>query len=82
MSSGYGRRHHELRLRLLPKAYGTPCVRCGRTMEHGQDLDLDHTDDRAGYRGFAHAFCNRSAGGYKGTGGAPYDPQPSAATQW
>src|SRR5829696_472704 len=28
----------------------------------GQALDLDHTDDRAGYLGFSHSTCNRAAG--------------------
>jgi hypothetical protein len=28
----------------------------------GQALDLDHTDDRAGYLGFSHRTCNRAAG--------------------
>jgi hypothetical protein len=32
----------------------------------GQALDLDHTDDGAGWLGFSHARCNRAAGGRKG----------------
>lgn len=59
---GYGYGHERLRKALLPTAYGKPCGRCGEPMLRGQPLDLDHTDDRAGYRGMAHAACNRSAG--------------------
>jgi hypothetical protein len=32
-------------------------------MYRTQQLDLDHDDDRQGYRGLAHARCNRQAGG-------------------
>jgi hypothetical protein len=32
----------------------------------GQALDLDHADDGAGWLGFAHARCNRQAGGRRG----------------
>jgi hypothetical protein len=32
-------------------------------MYRSQQLDLDHTEDRQGYRGLAHARCNRQAGG-------------------
>ncbi len=62
---GYGTTHQRLRRRLLSQAYGQPCTRCGQVMEHGQSLDLDHTDDRTGYRGFSHSHCNRSAGAKK-----------------
>jgi hypothetical protein len=79
---GYGARHQELRRRLLPTAIGRPCSRCGQPMLAGQALDLDHTDDRRGYRGFAHAECNRRAAGYKSTGSAPSNPTPKAATRW
>jgi hypothetical protein len=34
-------------------------------MEKGQELHLDHTSDRTGYRGFAHAECNTRDGAYK-----------------
>lgn len=63
---GYGHDHQKLRAALLPYAYGQACTRCGRTMQPGQALDLDHTDDRSGYSGFAHRSCNRSAGAIKG----------------
>lgn len=78
---GYGRRHHELRLRMLPLAIGRPCSRCGEPMLEGQPLDLDHTDDREGYRGFSHASCNRRAPSLK-RALAPPSPTPVAATRW
>ncbi len=59
---GYDHQHRAIRKAGLPAAYGTPCARCGETMLEGQDLDLDHTDDRAGYLGFSHRACNRAAG--------------------
>lgn len=63
---GYGWRHQKLRKLLLPTAYGKPCTRCGLPLVKGQALDLDHTDDRSGYSGFAHRSCNRRAGARKG----------------
>jgi len=63
---GYGAKHQATRAAGLAAAYGQPCTRCGQTMEPGQPLDLDHTDDRAGYRGYSHRECNQRAGGQKG----------------
>jgi hypothetical protein len=62
---GYGSQHRAARRRGLAGAYGLPCHWCGQVMAPGQALDLDHTDDRSAYRGFAHASCNRSAGAKK-----------------
>jgi len=64
-AAGYGYDHQRLRAALLPDAYGKPCPRCGTPMLPGQTLDLDHTDDRSGYHGMAHASCNRAAGAHK-----------------
>lgn len=64
--SDYGGQHQATRRTARAAAYGTPCVRCGRVMFEGEPIDLDHHDDRDGYRGFAHARCNRSAGGKLG----------------
>ncbi|WP_406168900.1 hypothetical protein [Streptomyces sp. NBC_00996] len=64
-AAGYGYAHQALRRALLPDAYGKPCPRCGLPMLRGQSLDLDHTDDRSGYNGMAHASCNRAAGARK-----------------
>lgn len=64
---GYGSKHQKLRAALLPAAYGTPCVLCGDVMEEeGDDLHLDHNEDRTGYRGFAHALCNIRDGAKRG----------------
>jgi hypothetical protein len=41
---GYDYAYVKLRKALLPKAYGTPCVRCGLPMLPGQKLHLDHDD--------------------------------------
>jgi hypothetical protein len=73
---GYGYQHQRLREALLPTAYGTPCPRCGETMLPGQPLDLDHDDDRTGYRGMAHASCNRRAGSANAHARTSYEPDP------
>lgn len=64
--AGYGYQHQKLRQTLLADAYGRPCPHCGLPMLPGQRLDLDHTADRSGYRGMAHASCNRSDGARRG----------------
>ncbi|CAG6392763.1 hypothetical protein NMG29_06595 [Streptomyces cocklensis] len=63
---GYGADHQAIRKVLLDEAYGQPCHHCGHPMLKGQALDLDHTADRTGYRGFAHASCNRRDGARRG----------------
>lgn len=56
-------------------------------MAEGQKLHLDHEDDGAGYRGWAHASCNTRAGAVRGnklraqayrraTGRADLPPEP------
>ena len=62
----YGPDHRALRRVLLPRAWGTPCARCGRVMQYGEPLDLDHRDDGAGYLGMSHRSCNSAAGARKG----------------
>lgn len=63
---GYGYEHQRIRKALLAEAFGQPCHHCGHPMLPGQALDLDHTGDRTGYRGFAHASCNRRDGAKRG----------------
>ncbi|MFI0482222.1 hypothetical protein [Actinomadura sp. 9N215] len=66
---GYGWRHQQARRAALARLSadpGQPCSRCGAPMFPGQLLDLDHSEDRAGYLGLAHRRCNRSAGAVKG----------------
>lgn len=64
---GYGSPHRQAReaaLEDLRRYDGQPCHHCTKPMWYAARarLDLDHTDDRAGYRGLAHASCNRRAG--------------------
>lgn len=42
------------------------CCRCGRPIVPGSAWHADHTDDRSGYRGAAHAACNLRAAARKG----------------
>lgn len=67
---GYDYTHRQLRAVLIADAYGTPCVLCSEVMEEGETLHLDHTEDRSGYRGFAHELCNVRDGARRG--GAAY----------
>lgn len=63
---GYTYQYRKLRAALLPKAYGTPCVRCGQPMLKGQELHLDHDDwDRTKLLGFSHKHCNLRAAAKK-----------------
>lgn len=66
-AAGLGWEHQQLRARLLPYAYGTPCPLCGLVMLRAQRLDLDHAVPRVygghdGPRRIVHASCNRRAG--------------------
>ena len=63
---GYDRVHELTREALLPLAYGTRCQHCGEYMWPHHALALDHTEDRAGYRGIVHASCNASEGATRG----------------
>ena len=60
----YGSAHKRLRAAGVEAAYGTPCARCGRPLEYGQELHLDHADGGGpgDYRGWSHAACNIAAG--------------------
>ncbi|SFO14354.1 Recombination endonuclease VII [Actinomadura madurae] len=79
-SRGYGWRHQQARrIALANMEPGQPCARCGQPMSRAEPLDLDHTDDRAGYRGLAHRSCNRSAGAAKGNAGRA---KPVTSRRW
>jgi hypothetical protein len=67
VSVRYSGEHQAVRRAVVPYAAGSACVRCGRPILPGQPWDLDHSDDRVGYLGVAHAHCNRAAGGRKGS---------------
>lgn len=77
--SPYGARHQATRAELLPKAYNTPCPRCGELMLRGQELELGHSEDlalnpNAVADRIEHALCNRSAGGALGHSRADFKP--------
>lgn len=66
-SRGYGHQHRQARRRwqqAVDQGRAT-CSRCGLPILPGQAWDLDHTDDRGGYLGPAHATCNRADGARK-----------------
>lgn len=83
---GYGTQHEKLRARWAPRVAAgvVPCARCGMRIPPGAAWDLDHDDDRRGYRGPAHASCNRSAGAAKGNAmRAPRAPRrPIRSRPW
>ncbi len=67
---GYGSEHRAERERWRPlvkageaQCAAIACLKPNRHIAPGDAWDLDHNDDRTGYRGPAHAGCNRSAGG-------------------
>jgi hypothetical protein len=61
---GYGKPHQRLRALVARQvAAGVAyCSRCGGWIPPGTPFDLDHSDDRNGYLGASHRYCNRSSG--------------------
>lgn len=58
---GYGTEHQYQRaVALQAFVPGEPCARCREPMLAADPLDLDHTEDRDGYLGLSHRWCNRS----------------------
>jgi hypothetical protein len=59
----YGGAHQKKRAAELEQQYGRPCARCGKPMERGQELHLDHRDGGgpSDYLGWSHAICNLRA---------------------
>jgi hypothetical protein len=63
---GPGAEHQRLRkqvARAIADGALVHCCRCGLPISRVDDFHLDHSDDRTGYRGVSHAFCNLSVGG-------------------
>ena len=77
----YDTAHRRLREALLAQSVGKTCPHCGDPIQAGQPVDLDHTDDRLGYRGLAHASCNRRAGAIK-TNTRRANPLGSRSRPW
>jgi hypothetical protein len=79
---GWGSKHQKLRAVLLPSAYGKPCARCGQPMLPGQELHLDHNDDRTGWIGFSHARCNVRAAARKARAIQLYGKRTKPVHRW
>lgn len=60
--------HRRMRaaLKALVDAGQARCCRCRRPILPGTSWHADHTDDRTGYLGAAHASCNLRAAAVKG----------------
>lgn len=64
VARGYGAAHKRERERWAPlvAAGRAICVRCDQPIEAGSTFDLDHNEERNGWNGPSHVYCNRSAG--------------------
>lgn len=67
-SRGYGYEHQKKRAELAPlvETGEMACCLCGYRIDPGTRWHLDHTPDRSGYRGPAHADCNLRDGARRG----------------
>lgn len=63
---GYDAAHRAERARwqrLINASATVSCARCQQPLEPGQPWALDHNDDRTGWIGPSHQYCNNQAGG-------------------
>ncbi len=81
-SASYGTAHAKARREAAVRHHPEdPCTRCGHPLgPMGRWLHYDHSDDRSGYLGFAHARCNWEAGAAKGAAIANRRPRPPTVT--
>lgn len=87
---GYGKAHRDIRERTWARRVQTGttrCCLCGELIRPGAPWHLDHTPDRQGYRGAAHASCNSSDGAKRRgtsttTAPAPLPDEPLEANRW
>jgi hypothetical protein len=65
---GYGTAHlrERAKWKLVVDSGRASCCLCGDPIEPGSKWHLDHTPDRSGYRGPAHAACNMRDGARRG----------------
>lgn len=70
VSRGYGAGHRAVRAQWRPivEAGQATCCLCGQGIAPNARWHLDHTPDRTGYRGAAHASCNVKDGAQRGRG--------------
>jgi hypothetical protein len=64
---GYGSAHDARRRQVTPlvNSGNAVCSRCGNPISPREQWHLDHADNRQGYIGVAHAYCNLRAAGIK-----------------
>lgn len=62
---GYAHRKKRAALDVEVQRGTVPCVFCGLLIQPDEPWHLDHTPDRTGYRGAAHATCNTRDGGQR-----------------
>ena len=64
---GYGSVHDARRRQVKPlvNSGNAVCSRCGCPISPRERWHLDHTDNRQGYLGVSHAYCNLQAAGIK-----------------
>lgn len=66
---GYGAAHRKARREwkaIVDAQGGIECCLCGHWVEASERWHLDHTPERDGYRGVAHALCNVRDGASRG----------------
>jgi hypothetical protein len=67
---GWGHDHQRRRAAIAPhvNAGHATCCRCHEPIHAGEGWHLDHTENRDGYLGVAHAYCNLAAAAHKVNG--------------
>jgi hypothetical protein len=67
VEKGYGAEHRRLRKQweVRVAAGGVRCSRCNEPILPGEPFDLDHDQDRSGYLGASHEWCNAATSSHR-----------------